>query len=144
MTIIILAAGCAVILCWLHTRAMSGQRQTFEDRLDGQAQRHAQDLRKLLDASTVERTDWHRTLEQQHATLLAQVDAERTVAADERVQLLNRIKPETFHPPLSQPEAVSTPPAVGFEDDVGYWRASESRDELVERVEREMQAARVT
>lgn len=149
MITIIIAATVVVVLCWLHLRAMSSQRQTLEDRLNDQAQRHAQDLRKMIDAATIERTEWHRTLQQhqtsaqaQHAAVLEQVAAERAIAADERVQLLNRIKPDTFHPPLSQPDAISAPPAVAFEDDDGYWRASESRDELVERIEREFQAVR--
>lgn len=142
---IFLAAGLVVIvLCWLHSRSLNAQRQTFEDRLDGQAQRHAQDLRKLIDASAAERSDWQRTLERQHTALLAQLEAERKTAADERVQLLNRIKPDTYHPPISQTEAVSTPPAVGFDDDDGFWRASESRDDMVARIERDLQAARVS
>jgi hypothetical protein len=149
--ILIAAALCAVALCWLHTRSVAAQRQTLEDRLDAQAQRHAQDLRKLIDASERERAEWHRTLDQHRASadnartaLLEQIEQERAIAADERVQLLNRIKPDTFHPPLSAPDAISTPPAVSFEDDEGYWRASESRDELVERIEREMNTARAS
>jgi hypothetical protein len=109
------------------------------------------DLRKLVEAAAAERVEWHRSLEQQrvhaaaqHAALIDQLAQERATAADERVQLLNRIKPDTFHPPLSQPDAISTPPAVRFEDDDGYWRASESRDDMVERIERELQAARAT
>jgi hypothetical protein len=150
MTVLAAAVVIVVVLCWLHGRAINAQRRTLEDRLDAQAQRHAQDLRKLVEATTTDRDRWHRTLQDQQASadrrcsdLLAQIEQERTIAADERVQLMNRIKPETFHPPLSQPEAISTPPAVRFEDDDGYWRASESRDELVERIEREMNTAKV-
>lgn len=143
MTILIAALCAVIVLCWLHTRALNSQRHALEDRLDAQAQRHAQDLRRIIDAS--ERADkaWHATVERQHASLVGQLEQERKVAADERSQLLNRIKPDTYHPPVSQPDAVMTPPAVGFEDDDGFWKASESRDELVERLEREMKAARV-
>lgn len=139
-----LVALAAAILLYLHTRSLGTQRQTFEDRLDAQAQRHAMDLRKLMEAADRERLEWHRTLNQDRTQLLEQITAERVTAADERVQLLNRIKPDTYHPPLSAPEAVSGPPAVGFEDDEGFWKAAESRDELVERVERELQAARAS
>lgn len=148
MTVLI-AALVAVILCYLHTRTLNSQRRSFEDRLDGQAQRHAMDLRKLLEAAAAEHGEWHRSLDHErvaadsrHQALLEQLTTERAIAADERVQLLNRIKPDTFQLPLSQPDAMSIPPAVPFEDDEAFWRAAESRDELVDRIERELQAAR--
>lgn len=138
-----LAALAAVIGLYLHTRSTNQLREEFSSHLRAVRDTHAHELRKNRESLTAERSQWHQTMQAQHTALLNQLEQERRIAADERVQLLNRIKPDTFQPLLSQPAATGMVPPVGFDDDEGYRQALESRDELVERLEREMQAARV-
>jgi hypothetical protein len=134
-TIAVLAA--AAILLYTHRHALRNERQAWETRLTAQEQRHNAHFAKLLNHAAQERTLLHQAITQQtslhaeqHAALLAQITAERDLAANERGQLLNRIKPETAQPFLASPEIVA-PPAIPTEDDGAYW---ETADQLADRM----------
>jgi hypothetical protein len=144
MTIAI-AVLTAAVLCWLHSRAMNSQRQTLEDRLDHQAQRHAMDLRKLIEASERERLSWHHTLtaeltaaQGQLTALLKAQETERDRWLEERTLLLNRIKPETAQPVMHTGEFFA-PPAVEPDDDQAYWESKEAMADRLAQTERELQ-----
>lgn len=137
MITIIIAAIVVVVLCWLHTRAMTSQRQTLEDRLDNQAQRHALDLRQRIDASQSERIEWHRTLTQERVSsqerltaLMAAQATERDRWLEDRTLLLNRIKPETAQPVLHTGE-VFAPPAIPVDDDDAFF---EDKEHMADRL----------
>lgn len=66
---------------------------------------------------------------------------ERDLWFRERQILLNRIKPETAHF-VADPMPAQAPPRVSFDNDEDYWRATETTEELAERLMREELAAR--
>jgi hypothetical protein len=137
-TIAVLAA--AAILLYTHRHALRNERQAWETRLDAQEHRHNAHFAAVLKAQAQERTVAKSIAD----NLLAEMRSARTEAAEERVQLMNRVKPESYQPPLSQPDTTINPPAAAFDDDDAFWDARESRDEMVARIEREMKTARVT
>lgn len=64
------------------------------------------------------------------------MDLERRAWADERRELLNRIKPETAQYPT--PRAAPPAPHVRYDDDDSYWQAVESslsKEELADAVD---------
>lgn len=88
----------------------------------------------ILVAWTLERRE--RTND--HRETIAAHERERTAWADERRELLNRIKPETAQ--FAPARQVADPAPVMFDDDDSYWAtatAGMSKEELAEAIDRQ-------
>lgn len=124
--ILIAAFAVFVVLAGLNRHTSRQDRALYEQRLTALQDAQQAQLATIVNSAELERARLHSLI----ADMVADRKAERDQAADERVQLLNRIKPETAQAPLTQ-GPILAPPAISVENDEQYW---ESKEDLAERM----------